>query len=317
MGNPLPALAAGGSGLRDQVNSYRASGGLAPVAGTQLLDDIATARAGDMAAKDAMQHDMAYVQARLDAAGVCWTGLGEIIAESSGTYTYGGTVLQWWNSPMHHSIMMSSSFNAAGGAWDRSAQGRNYSVMVFATLCGSDAPRQQTYGDTPFTDIGSSVFRNDIEWLYTSGITAGCDADSFCPSASVSRGQMASFLARALDLPATTRDYYADDNASPYQRDINRVAAAGIAAGCASGRFCPNDPVTRDQMASFLVRSRGFVAGAGLDLFDDDDGDTHENDIDRLAYSGVTAGCAGRLYCPDSVVNRGQMAAFLHRAFGG
>jgi hypothetical protein len=91
------------------------------------------------------------------------------------------------------------------------------------------------------------------------------------------------------------------------------VAAAGITQGCAFDRYCPNDPVTREQMASFLVRA--FFFPAGDDLFTDDDDSVHENDINALAKSGVTVGCAPNLYCPEGVVTREQMAAFLFRSF--
>ncbi len=312
---PAPAAAYGGDGLRAAANGYRASQHLAPVAGTALLDEIATARAADMAAHNALKHDMAYVEARIKAAGVCWTGYGEIIAWSSGEYSYNRTMLQWWDSATHKAIMMSSSYNAAGGAWQRSAQGGNFSVMVFVTLCGADVP-SQAYGDTPFTDITASSFRSDIEWLFDAGITGGCSSDSFCPTASVTRAQMASFVARALSLPAASRDYFADDNGTSHEGSINQLAEAGIATGCGVGRFCPSALVTREQMASFLVRARGLSAGASVDLFVDDDASQHEANINRLAYSGVTAGCAERRYCPVNSVSRGQMAAFLHRAFG-
>jgi hypothetical protein len=71
-------------------------------------------------------------------------------------------------------------------------------------------------------------------------------------------------------------------------------------------------------MAAFLVRAFGFTEGGGADLFDDDDGLIFETAIDRLGTAGVTQGCNppdNNLYCPDDFVTRGQMAAFLRRAF--
>jgi hypothetical protein len=53
-----------------------------------------------------------------------------------------------------------------------------------------------------------------------------------------------------------------------------------------------------------------------VDAFGDDDGSIHEADIQALAATGITRGCAPDLYCPDQSVTRAQMAAFLHRAFG-
>jgi hypothetical protein len=169
----------------------------------------------------------------------------------------------------------------------------------------------------PFGDIGASPFRNDILWLVDEGITAGCAPYRYCPSASVTRAQMASFLVRALGLTAGTgANLFDDDDGSMHEGDIDRLATAGITSGCAERRFCPNDPVTREQMASFLARALALSAGAGANLFDDDDGSMHEGNINRLATAGVTAGCAERRYCPSNVVTREQMAAFLHRAFG-
>ncbi len=164
-----------------------------------------------------------------------------------------------------------------------------------------------------FTDIWESKFRDDIVWLAEEGITAGCATQRFCPDGSVTRAQMATFLTRALGLPAASRDYFRDDAGLSHENNINRLAAAGITAGCAAGRFCPSGLVTRAQMASFL--SRAFdLASTGTDYFGDDEGLTHEAAINRLAASGITSGCATGRYCPSGVVTRGQMAAFLRRA---
>jgi hypothetical protein len=124
---------------------------------------------------------------------------------------------------------------------------------------------------------------------------------------------MAVFLARALALLPAPSGRFTDTAGSPYEWAISSVEAAGITQGCAIDRYCPNDPVTREQMASFLVRA--FFFPAGDDLFTDDDDSVHENDINALAKSGVTVGCAPNLYCPEGVVTREQMAAFLFRSF--
>jgi hypothetical protein len=170
----------------------------------------------------------------------------------------------------------------------------------------------------PFSDIAGSIFRNDIVWLLDSGITAGCAPGKYCPTAPVTRAQMASFLVRAMDLTdGAGLNLFDDDDGLSHEGDIDRLATAGITAGCDVRRFCPTDTVTREQMASFLVRALELTAGAGVDLFDDDDSSMHEANIDRLASAEVTSGCATRRYCPTSSVTREQMAAFLHRAFGG
>ncbi|MGH2381042.1 MAG: S-layer homology domain-containing protein [Candidatus Limnocylindria bacterium] len=169
-------------------------------------------------------------------------------------------------------------------------------------------------GRTCVNDIDASIFANDIAWAYDAGITVGCAPNLFCTSNSVTREQMASFLARALTLPLASRDHFTDDNGSSHENDINRVAEAGITAGCTTTRFCPRQTVTREQMASFLARALDLPL-ASADFFTDDDASQHESNINRIAEAGITGGCAADRFCPRSPVTRGQMAAFLHRAF--
>jgi spore germination protein YaaH len=170
-----------------------------------------------------------------------------------------------------------------------------------------------SFGTQPFTDIAGSAFIEDITWILEHGITNGCGDGRFCPTESVTRAQMASFIARALSLPAAGADYFPDDAGSLHEGDINRLAAAGITNGCGNGLYCPNSAVTRDQMASFIARALGLPA-ATIDYFSDDAGSLHEPDINRMAAAGITNGCGGGVYCPTQVVTREQMAAFLHRA---
>lgn len=106
-----------------------------------------------------------------------------------------------------------------------------------------------------FTDDSTSGFEADINRLAAAGITGGCGGGRYCPLAVLSREQMAAFLSRALDLPSASTDYFTDDEASPFEADINRLAAARITGGCAPGRFCPSGSLLREQMAAFLHRS--------------------------------------------------------------
>ena len=103
--------------------------------------------------------------------------------------------------------------------------------------------------------------------------------------------------------------------------EINWLASIGITKGCnppANDRFCPSDYVTRGQMAAFLARAFELDDDGGYDWFVDDDGTLFESDINRVAAAGVTKGCnppANDRFCSSDYVTRGQMAAFLARAF--
>ena len=165
-----------------------------------------------------------------------------------------------------------------------------------------------------FDDIADSKFADEIEWLAGEGITTGCGDRLFCPKGLVTRKQMATFIARAFDLPDATQDYFTDDDGMAHEDDVNRLAQAGITTGCAPQRFCPHRTLTRKEAATILVRALELPP-ATQDWFDDDDGLSREDDINRLAEAGITTGCGPRKFCPTGSVTREQMAAFLYRAF--
>ena len=113
-----------------------------------------------------------------------------------------------------------------------------------------------------FVDVGDSVFTEDIVWLASIGVTSGCNPpanDRFCPDSAVTRGQMAAFLRRALDLPVTQSPAaFTDLGDSVFAGDIAWLASVGVTSGCnppANDRFCPDRAVTRAQMAAFLRRA--------------------------------------------------------------
>lgn len=179
----------------------------------------------------------------------------------------------------------------------------------------ANGPEATFFTAPDFLDTNGIFFEEDIAWLAGAGITKGCGPQIYCPTDPVTRAQMATFLVRALQLPLVAEDFFSDDNGHPLEAEINALAAARITNGCAEGRFCPDDGVTRAQMAALLVRAFGFPLVVD-DYFWDDNGDLLEAEINALAGSGVTRGCGPAIYCPYDAVTREQMAAFIRRAFG-
>ena len=174
-----------------------------------------------------------------------------------------------------------------------------------------------------FYDDEGNVHVNGIEWISAEGITAGCNPpfnDAFCPEDELTRAQAAAFIVRALDLPATSQDFYLDDNGTTLEESINRLAAAGITRGCnppRNDRYCPTRDLSRGEFATFLDRVKGLPA-TGTDFFVDDRGHTHEAAINRIAESGITRGCnppANTEFCPDRTLTRAETATFFTRAF--
>jgi hypothetical protein len=172
-----------------------------------------------------------------------------------------------------------------------------------------------------FADVpeGHPAWRG-IEALYRAGVTAGCAAAPlrYCPDDSVTREQMAVFLLRAKEGPtftpptcivATFVDVPCDSPLAPW---VYELARRGITAGCDVDRYCPAAPVTREQMAVFLLATAddGPIGCAGT-FVDVSCGSACAGGIQRLVQRGITAGCASASYCPTSNVTRAQMAVFL------
>ena len=117
-------------------------------------------------------------------------------------------------------------------------------------------------------DAGTGGHQLAINQLAAAGIAKGKADGSFDPSGLVTREQMASFLVSAFAhrtgraLPAGA-DYFADDNGSPHEASIGRVAAAGFTGGTSSGGFAPRAATDRGQMATFLARLLDLLVEAG------------------------------------------------------
>ena len=119
-----------------------------------------------------------------------------------------------------------------------------------------------------------------------------------------------------------TADSFEDTSGHTFYSDILWMSGSGVTRGCnppVNDLFCPDDPVTRGQMAAFLVRALGLTENGHSGFGDVPSGSTFAEDIGRLATAGVTFGCnppVNDLFCPEDPVTRGQLAAFLRRALG-
>ncbi len=168
-----------------------------------------------------------------------------------------------------------------------------------------------------FADLTDTVFRADALWLSAAGVTRGCTEVSFCPGDLATRGEVAALLTRTLGVaPRTDGDF--DDTADHlFAGEIASLASIGVVRGCAEVLFCPEDPVTRAQLASMLVRAFSLPPAPTGERFFDHLGSVHAADIESLAAAGITRGCnppANDRFCPEAEVTRGELAAMLHRA---
>ena len=190
-------------------------------------------------------------------------------------------------------------------------------ILTVGVMAGLSQAQDDRPGGT-FFDDNETTHEGNIEAIARAGITGGCVAEgtAFCPDLSVTRAQMASFLARALGLDPVAPSFTDVNPGGVHAGNIGAIAAAEITFGCGTNLFCPNDFVTREQMASFLARGLDLpVPGSGP--FTDVSG-AHLDNVNAIAAAGITLGCnaEGTLFCPELEVTRAQMASFLARGLG-
>lgn len=179
-----------------------------------------------------------------------------------------------------------------------------------------------------FSDVSNSYWACSwIETLYSYSITGGCATSpslAYCPDNPVTRAQMAVFLEKGKHTP----NPYSPPNVAPTFFDtvghwaedwIEALKNDNITSGCAPGLYCPDSATTRAQMAVFLLKSKygvSYTPPPATGVFADvPTSHWAAAWIEKLAADGITSGCGGGNYCPESPVTRAQMAVFLVRTF--
>lgn len=166
-----------------------------------------------------------------------------------------------------------------------------------------------------FTDVpADSVHLASVLHLDDLGVMQGYSPTRFGPAHSLTRAQMATIIARALNLAPVTPDGRFSDvsAATSHAGHIHAIAKAGIAGGYEDGRFRPDKPVRRDQMATFMARALKLAPGQPS-FHDITLGNPHRANIGALQAAGIARGEAG-YYGPGRSLRRDQAATFVARA---
>ncbi len=187
------------------------------------------------------------------------------------------------------------------------------------------------FADVPV--VGKAWMEPWIEMFYYNGITTGCGIGPliYCPENNVTRAEMAVFLLRAKHgagyaPPAATHSFSDMPVAGKEWMEawVDQFYAEGMTTGCglAPLRFCPEQNVTRAEMAVFVLRAvhgLGWVPPDHIGIFLDMPvlgKEWMEDWVDQFYNEGITTGCgAGPLYCPENNVTRAEMAVFIGRAY--
>ncbi|SPF37639.1 exported hypothetical protein [Candidatus Sulfopaludibacter sp. SbA4] len=178
-----------------------------------------------------------------------------------------------------------------------------------------------------FADVSpDQQFFDAINLMRTMNITSGCSSNplSYCPNDPITRAQMAVFIVRSAvggdNFTYTGSPYFTDvlpDNS--FFKWIQKMRDLGITSGCTATTFCPNDTVTRGEMAVFLIRDRygsttAFTYPATPSFTDVTADYQFFSWIQKMKQVGITSGCTATQYCPNDTVTRAQMAPFIMRA---
>ncbi len=235
---------------------------------------------------------------------------------------------------------------AAGTCSITATQGGN-SIYAPANPVTASFTVDPTFADVSSTGPDANVTAEEMEaidLMLANGITSGCSNLPFdyCPGDSVTRGQMAVFIVRSIlgtnDFTYTTTPYFTDvtsdptdPNYSQFFKYIQKLKDLGITSGCTATTYCPNDTVSRGQMAVFIMRARygvGFAFNYTMTPYFTDvvaspefepDGSVNPDYsqffeyIQKMRDVGITSGCTATTYCPNDDVTRGQMALFIMR----
>ncbi len=177
-----------------------------------------------------------------------------------------------------------------------------------------------------FTDLDETfaVHRDAVDALVKDGVfdRLGCATNRLCPDQTINRWRLAVIMVRRLDgtanPPGITRSLFSDVSASSWwSRYVQRLSRLEITKGCATEplRYCPDDPLTRAQAASFIARAYELTSSTDPG-FVDIEGSVHEADINAMYAAGITKGCATEplRYCPDKPLTLQEFATMLHRA---
>jgi hypothetical protein len=178
-----------------------------------------------------------------------------------------------------------------------------------------------------FTDVPSTHnFYRFVETIFHKSVTGGTTPGAYSPDMSTTREQMAVFLlvskegAGYAPPPCVTPAFNDVPCTSIYAKWINELVLRGITVGCGGGNYCPTSPVSRQEMAVFLLAT---LEGTGYQpppcvtpqFTDVPCSSGFAAWINELVLRGITAGCGGGNYCPTDPVTRGQMAVFLTTTF--
>lgn len=173
-----------------------------------------------------------------------------------------------------------------------------------------------------FNDVVPGAWYTDaVQYAYDNSLMTGTSATTFEPNTTTTRGMIVSMLHRLEGSPAVGSAEFSDVAGGDWYADpVAWAASEGIVGGYGDGTFGPNDPITREQMASILYRYADYKgldvsARASLDAYSDADSvSPWASDVMSWAVSeGIISGMTEDTLAPQGTATRAQVAAMFQR----
>ena len=195
------------------------------------------------------------------------------------------------------------------------------------TVSAAFTPKSQTEGEgeepLPFTDVASDAwYAQAVAYVYRQGLMSGTAQDRFSPDLTTNRAMLVTILYRLAGSPAVDGGSAFTDVSGGdwYANGVAWASVNGIVTGYGDGRFGPNDPITREQMAAILYRYAGF-AGQSTTGQADLSGYTDAGQISPYAAEamgwavdrGLITGVSAGTLAPGGSATRAQVATILMR----
>lgn len=183
---------------------------------------------------------------------------------------------------------------------------------------GYSAPTPAPVIDDRFPDVPlGSPHRPAILSLADAGVTTGCRENAYCPSETLQRAQVSSFVARAFDVPPAPGVAFPDvSTSSVHAGSIKALTQRGWIAGYSNGRFGPSDTLTRGQLATVLARSLELpMPRPATDPYPDvSRHSTHAPALAALRDVGIQGNCGSGNFCATDPALRDSTASFIQMA---
>jgi len=172
-----------------------------------------------------------------------------------------------------------------------------------------------------FEDVSSKAYyKNAVVWAVEKGITNGTSPSKFSPDSPCTRGQIVTFLFRAMEGSAPSgKSPFSDVKSGSYFYDsVLWALSENITQGVSADSFSPGSPCTRAQAVTFLWRAAGSPASRGGSSFRDvADGVYYTEAVSWAVNEGITSGTGNGLFSPDATCTRAQIVTFLYRFLVG